>query len=165
MVELNQQYIDYKELLLEDYIQKYYLEIQKESNNLWHSRGITHSQFINVLNGENLADINFPPPRGVGIQEVKEFIALNTSKGVFPKDIIDFIGFLMYSGFFLFYRITFEEWINRKDWRHPGWRNSDKPNIYDDRYTILEMISKKGGDVFLRVKIRQLVYWSIPGAW
>lgn len=155
MEERSQDYLDYRELPIEEYLRKYHQYSQPES--LWSGRGTTHSKFVNALESHAPSSILFFEPRGVTVQEVKDFINTITQDNVFPEDLIHFFAFLKYCGFFAFYRISFYNWIHRKDWIHP---NSD---WQEEPHTIHELIEAEFGDEFLRSRLQGLIYWSIPG--
>ncbi|MBO6533487.1 MAG: hypothetical protein JJ885_07955 [Muricauda sp.] len=65
----------------------------------------------------------------------------------FDDELKKYFAFLYSCGFFMDYVITFEEWLNLKNWENPFGSNQNSE-------TILEILKKPNGEDELKQKLR-----------
>lgn len=73
----------------------------------------------------------------------------------FDEELKLFFSFLYSCGFYMENIVTFEEWINSKNWWQPNIRDSDEK-------TILNILDEPNGMNKLKIKLRWLPFLTRP---
>ncbi len=93
------------------------------------------------------------------LEQTRHIYNKSLSTKVFDEDISLFFAVLMANGFFDYYEITFDEWLNSKNYKKP----SNENEALQDCGTIYGWAQYKYGLNLIKQNLSSLDYWRIIG--
>lgn len=146
---ITQKDIDRENLLLKEYIAKYYSEIDLTGWNFWMNNTINKAwdkdlrdNFISAW-GERMKNFDF---------EKMELFYNTEDLSDFDEDVKKFLSFLAGDGFFEKHKISFSKWITTLNFTNPH-------KNYSQDVTILEALNLHGGMNYIRSQLINLTWW------
>ncbi|NJM14258.1 MAG: hypothetical protein HC896_01735 [Bacteroidales bacterium] len=141
--------IDKRELSIPQYIDKYYSNVDLKGWKYWMTDNIRpawerekRKEFLAKW-GERMKFFDFA--------KMENFYEKRDLSG-FDEDVKKFVAFLAGDGFFDKNNLTFEDWINSKNFTNPL-------KDYEQDVTIKEALSLKGGMNYIRKQLINLHWW------
>ncbi|MBK7667958.1 MAG: hypothetical protein IPJ32_11840 [Sphingobacteriaceae bacterium] len=152
---LDKQFYDFYILDFADYLKKYYSSSELTKWKQWNGKYVLpcfrkegREEWYEWLK-------KYQPPFYPDYLIAEDFFDKLKIDKRFDNDLKYFFSFLVSCGFFIENKISFEEWINAKNWQRP-WSNE----LPDSPKTILEILSYQYGHNYLKTILIEMPYFQ-----
>ena len=141
--------LDKLNLSLEDYIEKYYSNIDLSGWDYWKETAInlvfdkSKRKDFKIRWGMRMISFDF---------EKMEIYLVRKELMVFEEDIRKFIAFLAGDGFFDEHAISLDDWLHKKNF-------TDPKRDFELELSILQALEFKGGLNYIRKQLMNLQWW------